>query len=95
MHRQYNDYGMKWGLFQSPSVKIHIARGLLGFGFLALTLSYAPVLGWWALLPGAAALVSFGGCPTCWLVGLAGTILSRLDGEPTSLCLDGSCKKFK
>jgi hypothetical protein len=80
-------------MFGSPSIKIHILRGLLGFGFLALVLLYGPAWGWWTLLPAAGALVSFGGCPTCWLVGLAGTFLKRLDGEPISLCIDGSCKK--
>ena len=78
---------MQW-LFQSPSVKIHLLRGVLGFGFLAVALLYEPVLGWWTLFPAAGALVSLGGCPTCWIIGLAGSILN---GKPTYLCLDGSC----
>lgn len=86
--------GMKF-LFGSPSIKIHLVRGVIGLGFLALALSYAQVWGWWTLLPAAAALVSFGGCPTCWIVGFFGTILNRLNGEPISLCLDGSCTKVK
>ena len=79
-------------MFGSPSIKIHLIRGVLGLGFLALALSYAPVWGWWTLLPAAGALVCFGGCPLCWIVGFAGSILN---GEPTSLCLDGSCENVK
>lgn len=86
---------MEWGLFRSPNLKIHVVRGVLGFGFLALVLLYGPVWGWWTLLPAAAALVSFGGCPMCWTIGIAGTVLHGLDGKPTSLCLDGSCEKVK
>jgi hypothetical protein len=84
---------MKWSLFGSPNIKIHLVRGVLGFVFLALALFYASAWGWWTLLPAAGALVSFGGCPTCWIVGFAATILG--DDGPTSLCLDGSCKKVK
>ena len=79
-------------MLQSPNVKIHVLRGLLGFGFLAVTLQYAPVWGWWTLIPAAGALLCFGGCPMCWIVGFAGTILG---GERTSLCLDGRCSDRK
>jgi len=48
-------------MFGSSSVKVHIIKGLLGFGFLALVLHYAPMLGWWTLVPAAGALVCFGG----------------------------------
>jgi len=81
-------------MFGSRSVKIHLIRGILGFGFLALVLLYAPAWGWWTLLPAAGALVSLGGCPLCWTVGLAGTLLKRLDGPPVSLCLDRSCQNI-
>jgi len=79
-------------MFKSPNVKIHLIRGAIGFGFLAVALLYAPVLGWWTLVPAAGALLCFGGCPMCWIVGFACTVLN---GEPTSLCLDGSCAKPK
>ncbi|HUI77028.1 MAG TPA: hypothetical protein VLY24_03905 [Bryobacteraceae bacterium] len=82
---------MEW-LFRSPSVKIHMVRGLVGFALLAVTFFAAPAFGWWALIPGVGALVSLGGCPTCWIVGLAGSIL---DDKPIALCLDGSCPKVK
>ena len=44
------------GMLQSPNVKIHVLRGLLGFGFLAVALQYAPVCGWWTLIPAVGAL---------------------------------------
>lgn len=75
-------------MLRSPSVRIHILRGIIGAGLLAVVLICGPVLGWWTLFPAAVALLSFGGCPMCWIVGLAGTIL---DGQLTSLRLDGTC----
>ena len=62
-------------------------RGILGFGFLAITLNYAAEWGWWALLPAGAALACFRGCPLCWTVGLVETALHRKTGA----CVDGSC----
>jgi len=77
-------------VLKSPSVKIHILRGVLGFAFLGIALSYSSILGWWTIAPAVAALLCFGGCPMCWIVGFAGTILGN---DSTSLCLDGSCAK--
>jgi hypothetical protein len=83
---------MKWTLYGSPSVTIHLIRGVIGSACLVVALIYSPVMGRWTVIPGAAALVSFGGCPMCWIVGLGGTILR---GDPISLCLNGSCSKRK
>jgi len=79
-------------MFQSPSIKVHLLRGVAGFAFLAMALHYGPVWGWWTVLPAVAALLCLGGCLMCWIVGFAGTILN---GESTSLCLDGTCPKGK
>jgi hypothetical protein len=49
----------------------------VGFGFLAVALTYASALGWWAVLPFAGALVCLRGCPMCWTVGLIETMLHR------------------
>jgi len=73
--------------FGSRSVAMHLLRGVLGFGFLAIALHYAPIIGWWALIPALAALVCFGGCPMCWTFGLIATVIT---GKPGS-CIDGSC----
>jgi hypothetical protein len=67
-------------MLKSRSVTAHVVRGVLGFGFLALAIMYAPRLGWWTLAPAAAALVCFRGCPTCWTVGLLETVLHRKKG---------------
>ena len=64
-------------MFQSGSVARHVIKGILGFGFLAIALQYASVLGWWTLVPVAGALVCFQGCPMCWTVGLIDTVLHR------------------
>ena len=79
-------------MFKSRSVAGHLVRGVLGFGFLAIALLYAPVLGWWTLAPAAGALVSFRGCPMCWTVGLIETVLHRKTG---TICVDGSCASVK
>ena len=55
--------------FKSPNVWVHLARGASGLGLVYLVLQYASVLGWWALIPGIAAVALLGGCPMCWLVG--------------------------
>jgi hypothetical protein len=75
-------------LLGSRSVVGHIVRGIAGAGFLTVALQYGPVLGWWALAPGAAALVCFRGCPMCWTVGLIETVLDR---KTRAVCVDGSC----
>ena len=75
-------------MFKSRSVAGHLVRGILGFGFLAIALLYAPVLGWWTLAPAAGALVCLRGCPMCWIVGLIETVLHRKAGV---ICADGSC----
>lgn len=72
-------------MFRSGSVAGHILKGILGFGFLAIALLYAPVLGWWTLVPVAGALVCFRGCPMCWIVGLVDTVLRRKSGSTCDL----------
>jgi hypothetical protein len=75
-------------MLKSRSVKIHLVRGVMGFGFLILALVYGREWGWWTLIPALAAAACFGGCPMCWIVGLVNTVLG---GERVSLCLDGKC----
>ncbi len=68
---------------KSQSVAIHLARGVAGFGLLAAALSYAPALGWWTLIPLAAAVFVLRGCPMCWTLGLIATVLHRKPSCPT------------
>jgi hypothetical protein len=64
-------------MFRSCSVAVHILKGVLGFGLLAIALQYASVLGWWTVVPAIGALVCFQGCPMCWVIGLIETVLRR------------------
>lgn len=64
-------------LFRSPTIWFHILRGVIGLAFAAVALQYAPIWGWWVVLPAAVALICFGGCPMCWTVGLVDTVLRR------------------
>jgi len=77
-------------MFKSRSVVEHIIRGILGFGLLAVSLLYSPVLGWWTVALLVGALVSFRGCPTCWTAGLIETVLYR---KTQRGCSDGSCRR--
>ncbi|MEU3471016.1 hypothetical protein ABZ716_24265 [Streptomyces sp. NPDC006687] len=74
--------------FASASLPRHLARGVLGFGSLALAVVLLPYA--WpvslALLP--AGLLALRGCPMCWAVGLMQT-LSR--GRLRRSCEDGRC----
>jgi hypothetical protein len=76
-------------VFGSRTIWGHLLKGLLGFAFLAVVLLYAPALGWWTLVPAAAALACFRGCPMCWTVGLVETVLHLRTARAG--CVDGSC----
>jgi len=75
-------------IFKSPTVVIHLLRGILGFGFLWIALQYWPALGWWTVVPAIGALLCLGGCPMCWMVGLIETVVRR---KTATGCVDGSC----
>ena len=77
-------------MFRSGSVAVHVLKGVLGFGFLAIALLYASVLGWWTLVPVAGALVCFQGCPMCWIVGLIDTVLHRKTSTACAIKTDTS-----
>lgn len=77
-------------MFKSRSVPMHLFRGVLGFGLLAIALIYATRLGIWTIVPLAGALVTFRGCPMCWTVGLIETALHRRTASGRS---DGSCAR--
>jgi len=63
--------------FGSPTVVVHLLRGIVGIGFAVVALQYSSILGWWTLVPALIAFVCLGGCPMCWTVGLVDTILRR------------------
>ncbi|MGW4847142.1 hypothetical protein [Nocardia brasiliensis] len=74
--------------FASRSLPVHLAKGAIGFGFLAASMALLPILGWIGLLLIVPGLVALRGCPTCWAIGLAQT-LSR--GRLHRVCTDGRC----
>jgi len=77
-------------MFASRGITEHVARGLVGFGSLALAAVY-PLL---SLLLIPVALVALRGCPMCWTMGLVETVLAKATGRSTDgLCLDGTCAR--
>jgi hypothetical protein len=69
-------------MFASENLFEHLARGLIGFGAVALAvyIGLKPGLGFAvvSLGLGAAALVALRGCPICWTIGLVETIWNAL-----------------
>ena len=79
-------------MFASKTISGHLARGALGVGTMAFALSAAAAHPWLPLAALPIALVALRGCPMCWTVGLAQTVVAKLRGKSTEgLCLDGSC----
>lgn len=65
-------------MFQSSSVLMHLFRGILGFGLLALSiylfiqgLLLSVIFGIFSAICG---FVVLRGCPVCWIIGLILTI---------------------
>ncbi|MFE4995658.1 hypothetical protein ACFRH4_30805 [Streptomyces mirabilis] len=75
--------------FASKSLSVHLARGTVGFGSIAASITLAPVIGWVSLLLLPVGLVALRGCPACWAIGLVQTMSQgRLRRE----CADGRCQ---
>ena len=64
--------------FASKSVAEHVLRGVLGATaiLVAIRLGYTYPIASVGL--GILALVSFRGCPMCWIAGLVGTLQQRV-----------------
>jgi hypothetical protein len=81
-------------MFASPTLTEHLARGIFGFSALAASVALAPEHPWLLLPLLPAAFLALRGCPTCWTVGLAQTVVARLRGRKASgSCADGSCAR--
>jgi hypothetical protein len=76
-------------VFTSKSVAHHLARGALGFGLIGLAIALTTSAGPVALLLAPFGLVALGGCPTCWIVGLAQAISA---GRLQRSCTGANCK---
>ena len=69
-------------MFTSSSLTNHLIRGVAAAALIVI--GTRGDLPWW--LTAAAivtAIVAMRGCPLCWLIGLYGTIATRLSGEAT------------
>ena len=81
-------------MFASRSVLVHVTRGLVGLGSLALLLMVGPSIPWLWLALGPLALIAFRGCPMCWTLGLVQTVAARLSNRKRPVaCIDGSCAR--
>lgn len=81
-------------MFASDSMRVHLARGALGFGALAVTIAFAESQPWMSIAGIVVALVALRGCPTCWTVGLVETLIAWLNGrQAKATCVDGSCAR--
>lgn len=75
--------------FGNRTMAVHLARGMLGFGALALAAA-APIPLWWRILLLPAALVALKGCPACWTIGLFETLAMRVHAEAAGAPPDGA-----
>jgi hypothetical protein len=79
-------------LLSSKTIPRQLARGvvaLIALSTAPLVAAIDPLL---SLINFAVALLSFRGCPLCWLVGLVQLVGAKLTDQPTEgLCVDGSC----
>jgi hypothetical protein len=71
------------------SLTRHLARGALGFGLIGAALVLTRVVGPVSLVLAPVGFVALGGCPSCWLVGLASAVSAgRLRRE----CSEDRCR---
>ena len=61
----------------SGSVAEHVLRGMLGASAAALAIVLVGVVGPVSLLLLGVTVIAWRGCPTCWAVGLSGTLADR------------------
>jgi hypothetical protein len=79
-------------MFASETLREHLARGATGVIGLALASWLAaahPIAG---IACAAIGMIALRGCPMCWTMGLAQTLIAKLRGKPApDACIDGSC----
>lgn len=81
-------------MFASKSLREHLVRGAIGAAALVLALLLGPTEPLVAIAAVAVALVALRGCPTCWTIGLAQTLLGRGRGaRREETCVDGRCPR--
>ena len=76
-------------MFGNRSLRLHLFRGLSGFGTLYLALTSYPIFGWPALLLIGVSVWFLKGCPACWTIGLFETVahlvFSRVSTDPSDV----------
>ena len=70
----------------SGSVAEHVLRGALGLSAAALAIVLVTVVGPVSLLLLGVTVIAWRGCPTCWAVGLSGTLADRRARRGCSRC---------
>ena len=80
-------------MYASKTLTEHLLRGAGSVAVLWLAVAYATAVPWGLLVAFPVAVVLWRGCPTCWLVGLANTVVAVANGRaiPKDACLDGRC----
>jgi hypothetical protein len=79
-------------MFGSKSLTVHLARGIIGIGALAIGVTQQVAHPWLMFASLPLALVALRGCPMCWTVGLVQTVVAKFTGRPLDgACADGSC----
>lgn len=73
-------------MFASKSVLEHLARGIVGFGALAVAIVLGGASSGWGTAAGSTALALFAlvalrGCPVCWTIGMVETVYRRLQPQ--------------
>ena len=64
--------------FGNPSLRVHVFRGLLGFGTLVLALRGYNTIGWPAPSLLIVSVLALKGCPICWTIGLFETVAMKM-----------------
>jgi hypothetical protein len=63
--------------FGNRSILVHLMRGIIGFGAMALALNGYDQIGWPALLLFPITLWMLKGCPVCWSIGLVESVVFK------------------
>lgn len=81
-------------MFASAGILEHLTRGLIGLGAFWVTSAWSEAHPWLPFITLPLALLALRGCPMCWLVGLAETLVAKVRGRQVErTCIDGSCAR--
>ena len=78
-------------MFASKTITAHLMRGLIAAALIAWAVVHQMSHPVFALTAGVLAVVAMKGCPLCWTLGLAATIVERVNGRRGHACASGQC----